>query len=397
MIALDVKIRKEDIKVSSAIKQSFHHPIVFYLLNKDSFYLCSFVILDFQNEEIKYVETFSETNVELIKNEYGAAILKDPPHSVMTITKNKFINMIYPIISKVNNTVRIVDLEKGKMEIYSPTDFGHDHLGRVNETATRDPDDPNSFYICFTRKDEQSTEYYKFSSDLLKNEFLFDDQGIFKKSPHQIARCKNYILSTGFGEEEGKILVYDIRSKDISIISTIAKTSHLEISGNIVYYASNNIKIEGAQVKFMGPARIGKLKVEENEIVQQGEFWNESGFRFTSHKILNPDVLVTFGFPNRMFFIDSTSMEMMFYYDIDKQIIPDIDQLHFLNEEYPQTLTDPFRYTALEVSDDGKYIIFFNQTHIRFFNYYSRRIEFEIPYKISKNHFQLSHHCDFLR
>jgi hypothetical protein len=397
MKSLKLHIEAEDIFVSKEIKDSFKHPLVFYLLNYRSFYLCSFVIVDFQNEQIKYIESLSDDNISIISNAYNEDILKDPPHSLMVINKNKLMNLIYSVRSGINNTFRVLDLEKEVMEIYTPEDLGYNHLGRVSETGTKDPYDSSSFYICFVRKDKLNSEYYKVSTDLSKSKFLFNDGGKFKKAPHQIVRCGNFILSSGFGEEEGQILSYNIKSKEISVVPTIAKPSHLEVDGNIVYYASNNMNIEGTKVSFIGPARIGKLKVNEDSIEKCGEFWNESGFRFTTHKVLDKNTLVTFGFPNRLFFIDSNSMKLLFHYDVGKTILPDENQLSFINNQYEQTLNDPFRYTALEVSYDQKYVVFFDQKNVKFFNFKTRNIVFEIPYKIKEGYFQLSHHCDFLR
>jgi len=397
MKSLKVNIKTENIFVSKEIKNSFKYPLVFYLLSHKSFYLCSFVMIDFQNDQIKYIETISDDNISIIRNEYDEDILKDPPHSFMLINKNKLMNLIYSVRSGINNTFRVLDLEKEVMEIYTPEDLGYDHLGRVSETGTKDPDDPTSFYICFVRKDRSNSEYYKVSTDLSKSEFLFSDGGKFKKAPHQIVRCGNFILSSGFGEEEGQILSYNIKTKDISVISTVAKPSHLEVKNDIVYYASNNMTIEGTKVSFIGPARIGKLKVSEDTVEKCEEFWNESGFRFTTHKVLDLNTLVTFGFPNRLFFIDSNTMKLLFHYDVGKTILPNENQLSFINNQYEQTLNDPFRYTALEVSDDQKYVTFFDQRVVKFFNFKTREIVFEIPYKIKEGYFQLSHHCDFLR
>lgn len=397
MLELDISIETFPIDVPSDLKKSFKSRLVFYLLNKNSFYLCTFVIVDFQEGKIAYLESFSEENVEKVKTCYDPAILKDPPHSIMTIDENKLLNIVYPILSKVNNTFRVVDLKERKMKIYSPEDFGYTHLGVASETATRDVENSDWFYMCFVRKDKTATEYYKILTDLTDHKFMFDDRGIFIRQPHQVVRFKNFILSSGFGEEQGQILSYNMKTKEIELIETTTSPSHLEVEGDTVYYASNNMRVDGTKVTFLGPAAIGKLKVVDDIMKRDGEFRNESGFRFTTHKKLNSNTLVTIGFPNRMFFIDSNSMKLLFYYDIDKQIIPDDSQMDFLNSHYEQTLDDPFRYTALEISDDRKYVVFFNQAKVRFFNYSSKKIEHEIPYEIKDTYIQLSHHCNFLR
>lgn len=396
MIVLDVKIETESIVVNDDLKSSFKSPLVFYLLNKEALYLCSFVILDFQNEQIKYVETLSKENMKKVGDEYGEGILMDPPHSIMGINKNKLLNMVYSVMSGVNNTFRIVDLEKSEMIIYTAEDFGYKGLGRVSETATKDIDDNESFYICFIKEDNSSTEYFKFSSKLDKSEHLFSDNGIFKNVPHQIIRCGSFIFSSGFWEEEGKIIAYNTKSKVLKTIPLI-NPSHFEIVDNIVYYSSNNVKIENMAITFLGPARIGKLHVDGDRMREGKEFSTPSGFRYTSHKCLSPDVLVTFGFPNRLIFIDSETMELLFYYDVDKKILPDSGVRNYLNHVYDKPGNDNCRYAALECSDDQKYVVFFNQEKVRFFNFEKREIEYEIEYKIKDTYFQFSHHCDFLR
>ena len=396
MISLDIKVETEKIVIDNKLKLSFKDPLVFYLLNKEALYLCSFVILDFQNEEIKYVETLSEENKRKVEKEYGAGILMDPPHSIMGINKNKFLNMVYSVMSGVNNTFRIIDLEKNEMAIYTAEDFGYRGLGRVSETGTKDIEDKQVFYICFIKEDGSSTEYFKFSIDLQKSEHLFNDNGIFKNIPHQIARCGDFIFSSGFWEEEGKVLTYNIKNKKIDTIPLI-NPSHFEVLDNIVYYSSNNVKIENLAITFLGPARIGKIYIEGDKIRKGKEFSTPSGFRYTSHKCLSPEVLVTFGFPNRLIFINSESMELLFYYDVDEKILPDTDVQDFLNNEYDRPGNDNCRYSALECSDDQKYVVFFNQKVIRFFNFADRKIEYEIKYKIKDLFFQFSHHCDLLR
>jgi len=398
MLKLGLDIKRESIEIPKKLKNSFHDPLVFYLYRNAFLYLNMFVVLDFNKETITYIETYSEENEKLVRKEYGISEkMRFSAHSSISMSDSEFITSLYPTTHHIyNNTFRVIDSENSQMKIYTLEDLGFQKSGKICDTITKYKDD--SFYMSFYNLEKKALDYYRISLDLKNVEYIFTDKNEMHSGPHQILRHKNFILSTGFAEKRGAVLVYNMHDKSIKSIAANSRPAHLEhVGDDNIYYSSNNVKAIKYKVLCLGRARIGKLRVCENEVVLKKKFVHDTGFRFASHKMLSQSTITTIGFPNRLFFINTNDMSLDYYYDIDKKILPDGDCLSFLNEVYENKYFNPDRYTAIETSDDGTYVVFFNQENIRFFNYYKREIEFEIPYKKKEGYYQYSIHCDFLR
>lgn len=386
MIELNLESTESDIEI---VKEKFNNPFVFYLLKSDAMYLNTFVIADFMKGKITYLKSYSKENINKVKKIIDPDILGDVPHNAMSIDKNRFLSAVMPVTSLHNNTIRMIDIKEKKMIIYTPEDFGLNHLYAVSESVVDNGD--GSLYISFLKKDKSSTEFYKFSHDLSQYEFIFDDGGVLCTQPHQIIKFKNFIVTFGWGTEDGVILIYNLKTKKIQKIFNNENTAHGVVHNDILYYSSVNIILDGLSVTFLGPAKIGQLVANDDKLEIKKTFTHKSGFRYTSHKYLDPDRIITIGFPNRIFLIDASTMNLIYYKDIDKKILPNLYQVEFLNRK-----TDLEKYSAFELSNDGKYLVTFNKKFIKLFNIKNREIEFNIPYDTPKKFSQVTQHCDML-
>jgi len=392
MIELDLELNELKIKVNNNLKNSFKNNFIFYLLRLDAMYLNTFVIVDFNKEKIIYLQSYSEKNINKIKKAFDPKILGDVPHSAMSINQNQFLSAIMPVSSLHNNTIRLIDIKEKKMRIYSPEDFGLTHLYAVAESVIDNGD--NHFYMSFLKKDESSTEFYKMSNDLSQREFIFDDGGILTTQPHQILKFKNFIVAFGWGTKNGIILIYNINTKKIQKINNNENTAHGIVHKDILYYSSVNIVLDKSNVTYLGRAIIGQLVVSGDLLKIKKTFTNKTGFRYTSHKYLFPNSIITIGFPNRIFIMDSDTMQLIYYKDIDKKILPNENFIDFLNNKYKNNLE---KYSAFELSNDYKYLITFNQTNIKLFNIKDRNVEFNIAFEKPDKFLQITQHCDILK
>ncbi len=374
MKTIKVNIKKQTIIFDSIIKESFAKPIIFYCLNYKSRYLSDYIITDFQNDEVTIIETYSDDNKKSLK-----PLLVERDHSTMMphhsiINNNQLITSIFSLGDSSNNFFNVIDLDKEVMTVYNTDDFGLSHLdtGVVSETITKDQDE-DCFYLSIMRKDKTTTEYYKFSYDLTKYELIFSDNGDFERQPHQVIKFKDYILSSGFNKEDGKLLCYNLKTEEINIIPG-RLPAHIEIVEDIVYYVNNNIIIdEDYNVTYRGPAIVSKLELVNNKPTITKDFFHHSGFRYTSHKFMEPNILVCTGYPNRLFFVNTDDMSLIYYQDLIEKILPDEDVIDFISN--PPFNIEKIRFMALEISTSNQYVILFDKYDLVFFNYKTKKIE----------------------
>jgi len=392
MIELKLEVNEVPLNANKELKNSITKPFIYYLCNFDYPYLNTFVIVDFPSDKITYVKSDSKENKKLVKDKLISGI----PHSTMPINKNEFLNIMLPIDNHPTQDFRHINLKEKRMSIYTSGDLGLKNLSGTIETLTQDYEQ-ECFYIAFKKIDNSSTEYYKIALDLTKVEFLFDDKGIMDSLPHQVVRFKNFIVSMGWSQEDSLILIYNLNTKKIQTIYNDKYPSHSIIKNDALYYSSVNVIIDGLELEYRDPAIIGKLIKDKDELIIENIFDHVTGYRFTSHRYLDPDTIITIGYPNRIFFIDANTMELKFFKDIDKTILPPKLLKLFLNKLYKGGYSDPYKYSSFEISQDQKYIILFNQENIRLFNIEHQEIEIEIPFAKEKNYIQVTQHCDFLK
>ena len=74
--------------------------------------------------------------------------------------------------------------------------------------------------------------------------------------------------------------------------------------------------VSGKGLQFIGPAGIDKFLIQGGELTNVGTFSNPTGYRFTTHRVFDyngKSYLCTIGHPNRLVFVDTETMEMLFY------------------------------------------------------------------------------------
>jgi len=458
MLKLLLKRTNQYINVPSEIKSIFKTQLITYQLSKKtSYYLNSFMIFDFQNNNVICLKSDTDENITKFNNseyktENGIA------HAITPVKKNKFLSFVMSFdVEKNDKTFRLINLDNNTMTIVSGEDIGcSDSL--ISDTCDKYKD--GTFYICMLNKN--ISKYYQMNSNLnLKK--IFEHKSPFLKAPHHVVRYKNFIFSTGFFERSfkidsikfqsdnelinyiyknlkidfenqsmydnydkfikskgtffdittndlkykfevlpGKVLAYNMDNDIVQEVPVGCSPSHVVIDEyeNFAYILSNNITKIDNKIFYLAPGRISKLKIHHDRVEQVGEFSDLKGYRFTSHKLIRINgnsYIATIGHPNRLFIINCQTMKKEYHFDIKKNIIGKVkgDVRKFLNDEYNPYATDPHRYSALETI--GNYIVLIDQEEVLFFSLKTKKIEYTIPYTLPKGYFQFTQHCDFIR
>ena len=446
MLKLNLQRYEQKIEVPMAIRGTFEHPLITYLLSKDtSFYLNAFIIFDFIDGKATYLISATRENEYTFynskyKNENGIA------HAIAPLTESSFISsvMSFDTYAKTDRTFRVVDWFKNTMTIYEGKDVGMSS-GLISDTFERYAGD--KYYACIL--DGVTSSYYEMKSDLSTRK-IFSHKSTFLKPPHHVFRYKNLLFSTGFFERAfkigdkifksdnelkdyvyagikedgledqgtfydittqnpkykyevmpGKVLVFNLDNFSVQEVPVGCSPSHVVVDEqeDCVYILSNNITGIDGKVFYLAPGRLSKLKITPDGVEKVGEFYNDYGYRFTSHKLVRVDghpYIATIGHPNRLFMIDCHTMKEAYHYDIKKNIIGNVDGSvrQFLNNFYTPLASVPYRYSALETR--GDYILLVNQEEILFFSLKKRDIEYSIKYDLPDGYFQFTQHCDFI-
>lgn len=457
MNSFKVTTTTKNITLNPEIKKRFQNPLIFYLCRLDIMYLCIFVIVDFQKEEIIYINTFSEENMKKLKENYDEIEWSQTPHSSLAIQQEyEFINFPFNMYDKRATTFRKINTVSESMNVYSSSDLPLVHANSPFENSDTSEKDGEYFWISYTRKDKRGSDYYRIKQDFSDAELVFSE-GNMVAPPHQIMRINNWVFSTGFYDRKykmngmvieneqlknhllalqkiapnetindlifgydpeikqvGNFFAYNYEDGKIYNIETVNAPSHIEYDevDNSIFVLSNNITtLPGQLVFYLGPGYIEKFSLRKDmitkreTIVNNGIFSNEKGYRFTTHKFFrhkgNP-YIATFGHPNRLFIIDGNTMNLWYYYDIDYDYLSNqTDCRKYLNDIHSKHIFNPHRMTSLEVSDDGDFLIFINQEDILFFDVSKKEITERVPYYKkeyqSQGFGQLTLHCDYLR
>ena len=174
----------------------------------------------------------------------------------------------------------------------------------------------------------------------------------------------------------GTILLIDPKvQKEKTFETTFCSPAHFEIDKKTgaIFVSSHNFTVTDKR-HFFGPAAIDRFRLENGELLKISTFSHPTGYRFTSHQIFSyagKTYICTFGQPNRLFFIDAATMELVFFDDIEMDFIsPHTDITHFLNTSELETFT----MKALAVSEDGRFIFFLSYDYIYFYSFPERKI-----------------------
>ena len=163
--------------------------------------------------------------------------------------------------------------------------------------------------------------------------------------------------------------------------TTLGAPAHFEIdkkSGDL-YISSHNFLVL-KKMYFWGPAAIDRFRLIDEKFIRVASFSHPTGYRFVSHKIFsykNKSYLCTFGQPNRLFIADAKTMQLLFYDDIGMDFLSSQTNIsHFLNH----TELETFVIKAIEVSEDGRFIIFISHDYLYIYDFPKRKIVQKIKY-----------------
>ena len=121
--------------------------------------------------------------------------------------------------------------------------------------------------------------------------------------------------------------------------------------------------------------------IENGKLKKTGVFSDPSAFRFTTHKVFyykGKSYLCAFGQPNRLFFIDADTLEILYHDDIEEDLLSDQKDIRdYINNNYLEQIT----LKTIEVSPDGEILFLLSYNYIYFYSFPERKIISKIAYQ----------------
>lgn len=424
-------IENEDIKIRGFDKPL----IFYYVHKDDQRpFFVTFIIVDIAKQEITYIFSYNEENKKIVEAQVDNKIysMLRCVHCSLSVKEGEdFLTFMeeesfFFYVNYKDNYIMVYtmnDLVKDKN-----IDFQ-----RISSTLYKDDCDPEYFYMSAVDKNNE-LYFYRVSLDLKQIEKI-DSFMSNMWPPHVVRKYKNHLFvshefkypmyksevtekivtpqelaymilkqSTYFmitnkskadlSESKKQILLYlkniaqikclpgkimmmnlDNKEKQYYVTSG-GSPAHFEIdeANNTLYTSSHNFLMDINNMILYEPAVIDKFEIHNTELLHTGSFTYPKGYRYTTHKVFshgNKTYICTFGEPNRLIFIKAATMEMFYYYDVEEDVLSNIEDASlFVNTQS----VNSFSYVALEVSEDGETIIFHNLKYLYFFSFTERRI-----------------------
>jgi len=405
-LSLDVELTTKEFKCDEFLSKIFSNPILFYLSN-DHLALPVYTVLNFQNKVISYYNLFSEKNLQLVKEHN---LDKCSVHSSFSIGNKGFYNFYFSNPELKINLFSFMDFEDLKHKFFLANDIFNGEYDFVNESTGNDISRPGYFFLGVKNKGLNKYEIYSCSYDL-KTKIKLLDVNDRKYSPHDIKSFGNYLFATEFFEQRfktktstfndsldlyktfkkignikpyllyelnkqkqniqvlnGKILIHKLEegNTEYKFLETNFCPSHIEVIDNNMYISSHNFIMMEGNI-YLNPASIDLYRYENDTPVFIKKFEDPAGFRFTAHKAFkrnNHPYVVTIGHPNRLFIVDGISMEKIKEIDLGGEtVLNNEDNKLFINQRKFDDY-DPLRFSDTEISDDGNYLLFWDQTFV---------------------------------
>lgn len=157
------------------------------------------------------------------------------------------------------------------------------------------------------------------------------------------------------------IEVFDLETSITTLLETsISNPAHLEIDylDNSIYVSSHaffrNKELYVGGICFFWPGCIDKFNFIDWKIIKTGTFQHSTWFRYTSHVIFyynGRKIISTIWEPNRLFFIDGITMELIYYYDlVFKNYYKEYDieyNIEYINSTYLNWFEDHFIWFSI--------------------------------------------------
>jgi hypothetical protein len=252
-------------------------------------------------------------------------------------------------------------------------------------------------------------EFFKSKNIIIYFNFQFD--------PHFEMFCRNFgknifeicenNIEYKFDILPGEIELVDLESNTgRSFETSVCTPAHFEIDEkeNFIYASAHNFALFDRYF-FMGPAAIDKFKLSDGALIKFGSFSHPTGYRFVSHKIFTfkeKKYICTIGQPNRLFFADAETMDLLFFDDIGEDLLSDQSDIKsFLNNGNLESKT----IKTIEVSADGEIIFLLDYEFVYFYSFPNRKIiskmQYLSPFPLGEGVFLddfycRTTHCDYL-
>lgn len=440
MLELKIDKKVEPFLVKSKEIKNFKEPLVFFMKHKNDNrnIFITFIVMDFQRKELTYLLTYNDHNINIInelENSEKYKVLLTPHNVVKTNEKDEFLVFFQEEASFLK-----VNYEKDIVTVYFADElFPNDNIDKISSTFYKDEDDQSYFYMSaidrfntvhiyrvsislnsvekidsFISKSEEPPHTIRKYNNLLfiSNEFLSGNYEMVKKGKVANSREFGMILTTiltrliannslNMDEKElgkqlmrrmkekyeikcvpGRIMTYDVHTKEKKEFFTSGGCpAHFEIDTNedTVYTSSHNFFCTLSTVSLFAPAVIDKYKIIDGDLNFVGSFQYSKGFRYASHRVFKYNgkpYICTVGWPNRLIFADATSMDLLYYEDIDGNIVDEFEE-----GAYIHTWAEDRFFAAIEVSENGEDIIIIAPKCIYLYNFAKRSLIEKINYR----------------
>lgn len=271
-------------------------------------------------------------------------------------------------------------------------------LKRVHKNDRTDKVYDNALdYMKFVYEDLYGEYCQKMNKAFDKNEFYSSNKinyGRIELSPDFSAFCaargSNFLAICkknsrySFSMLPGTVTSLNLEKKTLqSAQTTFCAPAHFEIDekNGHVFTSSHNFVIFD-KTYFVGPAAIDKFAVKDGELEKRGTFTNEKAYRFTTHRVFrykNKSYVCSFGQPNRLYFIDGDSMELLYFDDIGEDVLSNREDVcDFLNSEH---LENSAVLKTIEVSPDGAVLFLLGHDYVYFYSFPERKIISKLDYR----------------
>lgn len=263
-------------------------------------------------------------------------------------------------------------------------------------------------------QDEIGRVYFKNSLSIPEN--IKEDDSFFTGgtiAPYPVNKRKGLLYSKVRDKYKvkclnGRIMLVNLKNLTKTYYNTTGGSpAHFEIDeeNDFIYTSSHNSFGYEHKLIYLEPAVIDKFRLIDDNLELMGSFSTPKGYRFTTHKIFKNNgksYFCTFGQPNRLIVVDADKMEELYTYDVD------IDELSSKGDVslYINSRESDFEIVSIEVTKDGKYILFIGPEYVYFFDFVKREIVHKINFinidftnegiELSKDYRIRTIHVDYL-
>lgn len=320
--------------------------------------------LNWSHNEIIY------TTSNLLKDKYWLA-----PHSVKKIKNyllsSKFLNFDFVICEKIwLEFDKINDFYKYTNQYYKRYKYFRKFIfnGKILEKEKI----MHLFHALFKDIVPQNQKILLLKYYLQKKEIDFLT---FVNSNNLKPRFNNWIIE-----------VFDLETFITTRLETsISNPAHFEIDylDNSIYISSHaffrNKELYAGGICFFWPGCIDKFNLIDWKIIKTGTFQHSTWFRYTSHVIFYHNgrkIISTIWEPNRIFFIDGITMELIYYHDLVFKNYYKEDNIEYnieyINSSYLNWFEDHF--TWFSISERNAIIFIKWKTNNLLFDYEKKTI-----------------------